>query len=304
MLYPDFRELIGMGSKPNRLELASKRPTLSAASGNYASSFRGQGLTFHEVREYRPGDDIRNIDWRVTARMNKPHMKVFTEDRERTVMLCIDGNAAMRFGTRKTFKSIQAARAAALIGRLANGSHDRVGCVLFGDVPEGLQFFRPARSRRALWQALKMLSRPKTGDHKETVLLETALQRLNNIAPNGSLIFIISDFYPITESLEKTLSNLGQRADIVLVRIDDPADGLIPPIGSVLFSDENGQAAAIDTDNRAGQEAYAKQWQTIRTRLENICARCGLNILSLNTNSDLHDCLVPALRRLAHARRR
>jgi len=304
MLYPDFSELVGMGSKPNRLELASERPTLAAAPGNYASPFRGQGLTFHEVREYRPGDDIRIIDWRVTARMNKPYMKVFTEDRERIVMLCVDANATMRFGTRSTFKSIQAARAAALIGRLANGSHDRVGCVLFGDVPEGLQFFRPARSRRALWQSLRLLSRPKTGDYKETVPLEAALQNINRIAPTGSLIFVISDFYPIRESLEQNLNNLRQRTDIVLVRIDDPADGVIPPIGSVWFSDENDRAVAIDTNSRAGQEAYAKQWQDSRTRLENICLRCGVNIIELHTDRDVHDDLVPALRYLAHARRR
>jgi uncharacterized protein (DUF58 family) len=304
MLYPDFSELVRMGSKPNHLELASNRLTLAAASGNYTSPFRGQGLTFHEVREYRPGDDIRNIDWRVTARTNKPYMKVFTEDRERNVMLCVDANATMRFGTRKTFKSIQAARAAALIGRLANGSHDRVGCILFGDIPEGLQFFRPARSRRALWQSLRLLSRSKTGDHKETVPLDTALQHLNRIAPTGSLIFIISDFYPIKEGLEKYLTNLRQRADIVLVRIDDPADGLIPPIGSVWFSDENDQAVAIDTDNRAGQEAYAKQWQANREYLENICSRYGINIIGLHTDRDIHDDLVPALRYLARMRRR
>jgi uncharacterized protein (DUF58 family) len=236
--------------------------------------------------------------------MNKPYMKVFTEDRERTVMLCVDANVAMRFGTRSTFKSIQAARAAALIGRLANGSHDRVGCVVFGDVPEGLQFFRPARSRRALWQALQLLSRPKTGDHKEAVPLETALQNINPIAPTGSLIFIISDFYSIGESLEKNLTNLRHRADIILVRIDDPADGLIPPIGSVWFSDENDQAVAIDTDSRAGQEAYARQWQDSRARLENICLRCGINIIGLHTDRDVHDDLVPALRYLGQARRR
>ena len=222
MIYPDFHELIRMGTKPNRLEIATGRPTLASAAGAYSSPFRGQGLSFHEVREYRPGDDIRNIDWRVTARANKPHMKVFTEDRERTVMLCVDANAAMRFGTRGTFKSVQAARAAALIGRLANGSHDRVGGVLFGDVPEGLQFFRPSRSRRALWQALRLLSREPEKQHRNAVPLEAALRRFDRVAPTGSLNFIISDFYPLTETLEKNLANLRRRCDVVLIQIDDP----------------------------------------------------------------------------------
>jgi uncharacterized protein (DUF58 family) len=145
MLYPDFNELVSLGHKASRLQLVSGLQSTAASSGNYASPFRGQGLAFHEVREYRFGDDIRSIDWRVTARTNKPHLKVFTEERERTVILCIDANAAMRFGTRGTFKSVQAARAAALLGWHANVSNDRVGCIVFGDVPDGLQFFRPTR---------------------------------------------------------------------------------------------------------------------------------------------------------------
>src|SRR6202789_3352703 len=112
---------------------------MAIASGDYTSPCRGQGLAFHEVREYHFGDDIRSIDWRVTARTDKPHVKVFTEERERTVILCVDANAAMRFGTRGTFKSVQAARAAALLGSQARCSNDRVGCLVFGDVAEGIR---------------------------------------------------------------------------------------------------------------------------------------------------------------------
>ena len=106
MLYPDFDELVSLGHRAPLLEPISAQRSWAAASGNYASPFRGQGLAFHEVRDYRFGDDIRSIDWRVTARTNKPHIKVFTEERERTVILCIDANVAMRFGTRGTFKSV------------------------------------------------------------------------------------------------------------------------------------------------------------------------------------------------------
>src|SRR5271156_6307745 len=134
MLYPDFNELMQLGQKASRLQIVSGRRSMAAGSGDYASPFRGQGLSFHEVREYRFGDDIRSIDWRVTARTDKPYVKVFTEERERTVILCVDTNAAMRFGTRGTFKSVQAARAAALLGSQASSSNDRVGCLLFGDV--------------------------------------------------------------------------------------------------------------------------------------------------------------------------
>src|SRR5271155_4260155 len=106
MLYPDFDELVALRNKAARLSLASARQSMAIASGDYTSPFRGQGLVFHEVREYRFGDDIRSIDWRVTARTGKPHVKVFIEERERTVILCINANASMRFGTRGTFKSV------------------------------------------------------------------------------------------------------------------------------------------------------------------------------------------------------
>src|SRR3984957_99186 len=178
MLYPDFDELMQLGRKASRLQIQSGRQSVTAGSGEYASPFRGQGLAFREVREYRLGDDIRSIDWRVTARTDEPHVKVFTEERERTVILCIDANAAMRFGTRGTFKSVQTARAAALLGWQANSSNDRVGCLVFGDVPEGMQFFAPARSRRALWQALKLVSRTEQGVHKSPVTPEAMLKYL------------------------------------------------------------------------------------------------------------------------------
>src|SRR3984957_10208125 len=187
MLYPDFNELIQLEKKSARLNITSGKKSVAASSGDYASPFRGQGLEFYEVREYRFGDDIRSIDWRVTARTDKPYVKVFTEERERTVIICIDANAAMRFGTRGTFKSVQAARAAALLGWQANHSNDRVGCLVFGDVVDGVQFFAPARSRQALWQTLKLLSRATRDVHKTPVPVETALKHLERVAPTGSL---------------------------------------------------------------------------------------------------------------------
>src|ERR1700744_1672482 len=178
MLDPDFNELIQLGQKASRLRIVSTRQSMAASFGDYSSPFRGQGLEFHEVREYRFGDDIRNIDWRVTARTDKPYVKVFTEERERTVILCIDANAAMRFGTRGTFKSVQAARAASLLGWQANVAKDRVGCVVFGDVPGGIKYFTPTRSRQALWQTLKLLSRTTAGENKAPVPQETVLKYL------------------------------------------------------------------------------------------------------------------------------
>ena len=311
MLYPDFDELVQWGGgRGARLDLVSNRRVLATAAGDYASPFRGQGLTFHEVREYRPGDDVRNIDWRVTARVNKPHMKVFTEERERTVLLCVDANAAMRFGTRGTFKSVQAARVAALLGwlahggALAQGGQDRVGCLLFGDVPDGVQLFKPARSRRPLWRALKLLSDHTTGAHPTEMPLTTAMHQLDRVAPTGALVFIISDFHAVTETLEQNLVALQRRCDTVLIRIEDPADGTIPPMGMVSFSDMTGNLVTVDTDSRQGQAAYAAQWQAQRNRLEDICARTGIGLIALQTGGSVRDDLLAGLRRFILSRRR
>ena len=294
MLYPDFNELMSLGYKASRLQLASGQRSWAATSGNYASPFRGQGLAFHEVRDYRFGDDIRSIDWRVTARTNKPHVKVFTEERERTVLLCIDANAAMRFGTRGTFKSVQAARAAALLGWQANGSSDRVGCLVFG-ATDGIAYFRPTRSRHALWQTLKLLSEPA---QDVPVAPDVALKYLEPLVPRGALVLLIADFQDATDMLERRLGDMRRKCDVVLIAINDPADREIPPMETVIFSDNAGHKLTLDTDNPAGRLAYAQQWQENRARLEEIAARKGIGIVDLHTDKDVYDELLPGLRRL------
>jgi uncharacterized protein (DUF58 family) len=299
VLYPDFAELVGLKSKASRLSLGSNRQSMSIASGDYTSPFRGQGLAFHEVREYRPGDDIRSIDWRVTARTDKPHVKVFVEERERTVILCIDANASMRFGTRGTFKSVQAARAAALLGWHANGRNDRVGCMVFGDVPDGIQLFTPRRSRQALWQALKLLSQETTGVHKEQVSLDAALAHLERGAPTGALILIISDFSELTGSLERQLGNLHRRCDVVLVAVQDPADREIPAMGTIIFTDDAGHKLTFQSESQEARDAYEKQWNENRNRLEDIARRRAIGIVDLHTGKDVYMDLQLGLRRLS-----
>jgi uncharacterized protein (DUF58 family) len=304
VLYPDFAELVALKSRAPRLLLGSDRQSLAIASGDYTSPFRGQGLAFHEVREYRPGDDIRSIDWRVTARTDKPHVKVFVEERERTVILCVDANASMRFGTRGTFKSVQAARAAALLGWHANGRNDRVGCTVFGDVPDGMQFFTPGRSRQALWQALKLLSQQKTGVHKEHVPLEVALVHLERGAPTGTLILIISDFLESSGTLENVLGNLHRRCDIVLVAVQDPADREIPEMGTIIFADDAGHKLAFQSGSRELRDAYERQWSENRKQLENIARRRDIGIVDLHTGKDVYKDLQLGLRRLGNGTRR
>ena len=297
MLYPDFDELVKLGSHAGRMRMKARRKTLAAASGNYASPFRGQGLEFHEVREYRPGDDVRNIDWRVTARMDRPFLKVFTEERERTVLLCVDANAAMRFGTRGTFKSIQAARAAAILGRMAQAVNDRIGALLFGDVPAGLEYFAPARSRQPLWRALRALSRHERGLHKPSAPLEEAVIIMNRSAPTGSLVFIIGDFAHFGAGFEKTVAGLQRRCDVVFVRVNDPADRILPPLEPVVFTG-GGTRVTVATAGKAGRDAYERQWLDNRNALEDIARRQRIGIIDLHTDKDVQAELSLGLRRI------
>ncbi len=297
MLYPDFEELLQMGYKASRMNLASRRHALSIVSGDQQSPFRGKGLEFEEVREYVPGDDVRNIDWRVTARTGRPHLKLFTEERERSVIICNDVNLSMRFGTRVTFKSIQAARAAALLGWAGVRSHHRLGASFFGNVQGGMLFLDPARSRRSLWRMLKQLC-DREIYFEEPAPLADHLRYLNKATPAGSLVFIISDFLEPGENLKRRLSDLHRRADVVIVSVNDPADSLLPSVGPILFTDGAGRRKALDTSEKGGRKAYERLWAENREQLRAIILSLGLGHIALSTDRDVHADLVNGVKRL------
>ncbi len=189
-LRPALDELLELRHQAHALGIASRHLVGSSFAGVYASVFRGQGLDFEEVREYHEGDDIRSMDWKVTARTNEPHLKLYREERERSVLLCVDQGPRMQFGTRGTFKAVQAARAAALIGWAASRMHDRVGGILYGAQP---QHFRPTKDRRALWRLLKALAEEPGTSPDVPDALAGALRRADRGAPTGSLVFVIGD---------------------------------------------------------------------------------------------------------------
>lgn len=301
MLYPDFEELLQMGYKASNLDLTSRRKVKSIVSGDHRSPFRGKGLEFEEVREYVPGDDVRNIDWRVTARTGRAHLKLFSEERERSVIICTDVNAAMRFGTRGTFKSIQAARAAALIGWAASHDNNRVGASFFGNVQGGMIFVDPSRSRRSLWRMLKILSDRKDYNLKPA-LLEDHLRHLNKAVPSGALVFIISDFVTLTQELKKRLSELHRHADVLLISVNDPADWRLPQTGPVIF-DNGGVRLAVDTSDKDGNQVYEALWRENRQRLDNIVNSLKLGHIALTTPGDVYADLVNGLKRAGKTNR-
>ncbi len=295
-LRPALTDLLELRHQAHTVGIASHHPVNSALCGLYASVFRGQGMDFEEVREYQEGDEIRNMDWRVTARTGVPHLKVFREERERSVILCVDIGERMAFGTRNTFKSVQAARVAALLGWSANSNQDRVGALLYGDPVMGLQSFRPTRARRSLWQMLRVLTEPVHPGRHHTDPLQDALELLNRSVATGALVFLIGDMNRDPVEFERHIGRLRQRREVVLIPVDDPADRDIPPMGRVLFGGTDGRRLEIDTDNASGRALYRERWEKTRAQLMTIAARLGVAVIPIATNDNVRDALQGGLR--------
>ncbi len=301
-LYPRLDDLLELRHATHTLGMSSRHLVNSSFSGLYASVFRGAGVNFEEVREYCEGDDIRNMDWKVTARTNTPHLKVYREERERSVVLCVDKGPHMGFGTRGTFKNVQAARAAALIGWAASRMHDRVGGIAFGDDQSGLQHFRPMPGRQSMWRLLRALSEPGPESARSVDCLAGALRQASTGLPTGSLMFLIADLNRESTSLETILGNLMQRHTLVLIPIDDPAEWEIPDMGMVTFSGTDGELMEVDTSDKHARQDYALAWQDRRNALLSIVHRLGLFFLPVRTDEDIHKTLMRGLEERARWR--
>ncbi|QYZ65420.1 MAG: hypothetical protein OI74_12815 [Gammaproteobacteria bacterium (ex Lamellibrachia satsuma)] len=301
-LYPHIDDLLELRHQAHTLGLASHHLVNSSFSGLYSSVFRGTGLDFEEVREYREGDDIRNMEWNVTARTNVPHLKIFREERERSVVLCVDKGPHMSFGTRGTFKSIQAAKAAALLGWAASRLNDRVGGMLFGDAGIGMQYIRPTKGRRALWRLLHTLTTEGSQEKRQIDCLSEALQKADRGTPTGSLIFVIADMNREIAGLEQTLGRLCQHHTLVLIPVDDPAESEIPEMGRVTFTGPDGELIEIDTRDQQARDRYREIWQQRRSTLEALCNRLGVPLMPVSTDEEIHITLTRALARHFGAR--
>ncbi|CAK0763233.1 DUF58 domain-containing protein [Gammaproteobacteria bacterium] len=294
-LHPKLDDLLELRHQVKSLGIASRHLVNSSFMGLYASVFRGTGMHFEEVRHYQPGDDVRHMEWKVTARTHRPHLKVFREERERTVILCVDKGPHMNFGTRGTFKSVQAARTAALIGWAASRQQDRVGGLVFGDPETGLLYFRPNKGRRALWRLLHALTQPPGDEAPSQDCLAGALQRAILGAGTGALVFVIADFNRDVTGLELTLASLAQRHSLVLIPVDDPADRSLPAMGRVTFSGTDGELLEVDTDHAAAAKAYHQAWEIRRNLLKALVNRMRIGLMPVQTDEDIHLTLIRSL---------
>ena len=286
-VHPDSDGLISLRLQARGLRLAGRQPAASLLAGAHGSRFRGRGMDYQESRAYQAGDDIRNMDWRVTARTGHPYTKLYQEERERPVVLLLDLSPTMFFGTRGAFKSAVAARLAALIGWATVAQGDRIGALLFNgrhiEVP-------PRGGRRGVMRLIRQLvaaTDPLAGMRAEPHpdRLNSALQRLRRVARPGSLVFVISDFYAMNEETGKQLLHLRRHNDLVAVQIVDPLELAPPPPGRYAVTDGR-RTGILDTRSGRRREAYRDWFGEHHQAVRELMARRGVPLLRIVTTDD------------------
>ena len=282
------------------LELRTRGLVNSLFAGEYRSVFKGQGMEFAEVREYMPGDEVRSIDWNVTARMSRPFVKRYIEERELTVILAVDVSGSERFGTKRRFKSELASELAAVLAMAAIRNNDRVGTLMFTDQVEHVVPPRKGR-RHALRVIRDLLAFEPTGRGTDVGI---ATDYLIKMLHHKAVIFLVSDF--MDEGIEHPLKLLAQRHDVVAVTIEDPSERHLPNIGLARFVDpENGKAVDVDTSNPEVRSRYEASVDADRNRRQHLLRRLSIDEIPVSTDQSIMDPLLKFFRtRETKARRR
>ncbi|KPK11923.1 MAG: hypothetical protein AMJ62_16245 [Myxococcales bacterium SG8_38] len=272
------RELV---KKLKKIEIYTSRLANDQLAGSYHSVFKGRGMAFSEVRQYQPGDDVRFIDWNVSARMNDTYVKIFTEEREMTVMLLVDLSASERFGSVDKPKIETVAEVAALLAFSAIKNNDRVGLVLFTDRVE--RFVPPKKGRSHVMRVVtEILNANPEGEGTD---LTVALDLLGGIGKRRSVAFLISDF--IADRYEKPLRVVSAKHDLIPIQIVDPREDELPDVGLALVEDlETGELVEIDTSNLAVRAQYARDAHRQRASREHLFRKLQLDHVTVRTDRD------------------
>ena len=270
-----------------RLQLRARRAVEDLLGGEYHSVFKGAGIAFEEVREYQPGDDIRTIDWNVTARMGHPFIKRFVEERQLTVMLAIDVSGSQQFGTRFQQKREIAAELAAVLAFSAITNNDRVGLVNFTDRVE--RFVPPRKGVRHVLRLIRevLFFQPQ---HTGTCIRE-ALRVLNRVLHRRAIVFLLSDF--LDRDFEKSFQHTGRRHDLIAVPIRDPREEEVPKVGLLQLEDaETGRFVLLDTNRARVRNDFARQACQRRERLRQLSRSARVDLVEVSTDGGHLDALV------------
>ena len=276
--------------KVRKIEIKTRGLSKNIFAGEYHSQFKGRGMSFSEVREYQPGDDVRSIDWNVTARLSRPYIKVFEEERELTVMLLVDVSGSRNFGSQSQMKRDMITEVAATLAFSTIENNDKVGVIFFSDQIE--KYIPPKKGKTHVLHIIRELISFQPSSQKTDIQL--ALQYFTNAQKRRCTAFVISDFQDesmlqtaSTKSGCKPLLIAGNKHDLNAIQIYDRRDAELPNVGLLKLKDaETGERIWIDTSDKRVTESYAKAWHTNQQALDSLFTKTGTRNISIRTDND------------------
>jgi len=291
-VYARLEDLVALQHRAHGFSFLPRQPIQSLLSGRHASRLRGRGLNFEEIRRYQIGDDIRQIDWKVTARTRKTHSRVFTEERERTTILLVDQRMSMFFGSVKNMKSVTAAETAALAAWRVLSQKDRVGALVFND--SRIEEVRPQRSQATVMRILKVVVEQnhalslRSGVRPNPGMFNEVLRRCDRLAKHDCLVSIISDATGHDEESRHLLTRIAHHNDVLFAFVHDPLETELPVAGPLVFGD-GVQQLEVDTNNRSLRERFATTFAEQRAAGRKFLLHRVPPVIPLNTSESVVD---------------
>ncbi|MEN8190680.1 MAG: DUF58 domain-containing protein [Thermodesulfobacteriota bacterium] len=290
-VYTNLEELIRIRFKVGDFSLQPRQPVTSVLSGRYASRLRGRGLNFEELRRYHPGDDTRTMDWKVTARTRSPHVRVYTEEKDRVVLLIVDQRSNMFFGTKNRLKSVTAAELAALAAWRAIDSGDRVGAIVFNDTE--LVEIRPQRSQEAVMSILgavvhmnHQLSADSTRESNEK-MINRALQKARALAGHDVLVVLVSDYFGVDEESERLVTEMGAHNDVIAFLVHDPMR--MQPVPHKLALSDGSLQMEIDFKDNRTREKLVTDFRAEQEKITYFLRKLSAPLLMVSNSGDVSD---------------
>ncbi|MDE6230273.1 MAG: DUF58 domain-containing protein [Muribaculaceae bacterium] len=288
----DANELI---KKIRKIEIKTRGLSNNIFAGEYHSAFKGRGVIFSEVREYLPGDDVRDIDWNVTSRHNKPYVKVYEEERELTVMLLVDVSGSRNFGASGEAKKERMAEIAATLAFSSIQNNDKVGVIFFSDKIE--KFIPPKKGKKHILLIIREIINFEP--ESKGTNIDVALQFLTNVIKKRSTSFLISDFID-DHDFFRSMSVANRKHDLAAIQVYDSRDADMPNVGLIRMQDlETNMDIWIDTSSKKVRNAFAKDWYDRQQNLSSVTARSGVDLVSVTTDEDFVKALLGLFRRRA-----
>ena len=283
--------------KVRKIEIKTKGLSRNIFAGEYHSAFKGRGMAFSEVREYQFGDDIRNIDWNVTARYGHPFIKIFEEERELTVMLLVDVSGSREFGTVQALKKNVIVELAAILSFSAISNNDKIGVIFFSDRIE--KFIPPQKGRSHTLRIIRELIEFEPVSRKTDI--SVALRYLTNALKRRVTAFVISDFMDNLQNMEQALSIANNKHDMVGLRIYDERETFLPSVGMLKLKDaETGEYLWVDTSSSKVRETYNKYWTDKNKQLDSLLKKTGLDYVNISTREDYVKSLTSLFKKREH----